>query len=242
MTRDPRIKTELNRLTHELRTAILEIKQQSVEAYLQALTDDGSTDYALWKATRRFKRPTLHIPPVRKHDSKWARNNKEKAETFADHLEKTFQPHEKRTMDNLQRIEEAQNQTIPPTTPKEILIAIKNINPKKAPGFDLIKGQILKQLPHKAVVKVTHLYNAAFRLIYMHSYWKAAEVIMLLKPEKPATEVTSYRPISLLPVLSNLFEKLLLKRLKPIIEKSRLYRIISLAFGTNTQLEIRYIG
>jgi uncharacterized FlaG/YvyC family protein len=156
-------------------------------------------------------------------DSTWARNNKEKAETFADHLEKTFQTHEKRTMDNLRRIEEALNQTIPLITLKEILITIKNnINPKKAPGFDLITGEILKQLPHKAVVKLTHLYNAAFRLKYVPSYWKAAEVIMLLKPGKPATEVTSYRPISLLPVLSKLFEKLLLKRLKPIIDEKQI--------------------
>lgn len=92
MTRDPRVKTKLSRLTNELRRAILEIKQQSVEAYLQALTDDASTDYALWKATRPFKRPTMHVPPVRKHDSTWARNNKEKAETFADHLEKPSKP------------------------------------------------------------------------------------------------------------------------------------------------------
>jgi len=47
MTRDPKIKTELNRITQELRRTILEIKQQSVEAYLQALTDDSSTDYSL---------------------------------------------------------------------------------------------------------------------------------------------------------------------------------------------------
>ena len=40
---------------------------------------------------------------------------------------------------------------------------------------------------------------------------------MLQKPDKPAEQVTSYRPISLLPVISKLFEKLLLKRLKPMI-------------------------
>lgn len=40
-----------------------------------------------------------------------------------------------------------------------------------------------------------------------------------MKPGKTATEVTSYRPISLLPVLSKVFEKLLLQRLKPIIKE-----------------------
>jgi len=45
---------------------------------------------------------------------------------------------------------------------------------------------------------------------------------MLLKPGKPPEKVTSYIPISLLPSLSKLFEKLLLKRLKPIIEVKQL--------------------
>jgi hypothetical protein len=51
------------------------------------------------------------------------------------------------------------------------------------------------------------------------SYWKAAEVIMIPKPGKSVAEVTSYRPIPLLPVVSKLFEKLLLKRLKPILDE-----------------------
>jgi hypothetical protein len=51
-------------------------------------------------------------------------------------------------MDNLRRIEEALNQTMPPISPKEILIAIKNnINPKKAPGFDTITGEIETAAP-----------------------------------------------------------------------------------------------
>jgi hypothetical protein len=83
----------------------------------------------------------MHIPPVTKHDRTWARNNKEKAEAFTDHLERTFQPNDERTMDNLRRMEETQIQKIPPITPKEILIAKKDtINPKKALGFDLITG------------------------------------------------------------------------------------------------------
>ena len=167
MANDSRIKTELNRITQELRRTLLEIKQQSIDVYLQALTDEAGTDYSLWKATKRPQRPKIHIPPARKHDRTWTRNNKEKEEAFADHLERTFQPHEEKNMDNLRRIGEMQIQRIPPITPKEILNAIKvNINPKKASVFDLITGEILKQLPKKAIVKLTYLYNAAFRLKY----------------------------------------------------------------------------
>ena len=77
----------------------------------------------------------------------------------------------------------------------------------------------MKQLPRKAIVKLTTLIKTAFRLKYVPKLWKVAEVIMIPKPGKPPHEVTSYRPISLLPVILKLFEKLLIRRIKPIIEK-----------------------
>jgi hypothetical protein len=51
------------------------------------------------------------------------------------------------------------------------------------------------------------------RLEYWPTSLKLAKVIMILKPTKPPTEVTSYRPISLLPIISKILEKLLLLKL-----------------------------
>jgi len=90
MTRDPRIKTELNRVTQGLRRMIIATKQQSITAYLQDLTDDPSTDYSLWKVTKLLKRPITNIPPLRKPDRSWVKDDKEKAEVFAAYLEQTF--------------------------------------------------------------------------------------------------------------------------------------------------------
>ena len=45
---------------------------------------------------------------------------------------------------------------------------------------------------------------------------------MIPKPGKPLHEATSYRPITLLPIIFKLFEKLLLKRLKLIVEEKNL--------------------
>lgn len=73
----------------------------------------------------------------------------------------------------------------------------ENINPKKAPGFDFITVEILKQLPQKAIIKLTHLINAAFRLEYVPRMWKVAEVITIPKPGKKPEVASSYRPISL---------------------------------------------
>ena len=80
----------------------------------------------------------------------------------------------------------------------------------------------MKQLPDKTIRKLTYLINASFRMQYVPMIWKVAEVIMIHKPGKSQYDVESYRPISLLPVISKLYEKLLLKRLKPIIEEKNL--------------------
>ncbi|CAI6366776.1 unnamed protein product [Macrosiphum euphorbiae] len=54
------------------------------------------------------------------------------------------------------------------------------------------------------------------RLSYFPLTWKFSEIILIPKPNKPPDKVTSYRPISLLPTLSKVFEKILLKRLIPL--------------------------
>jgi hypothetical protein len=99
-------------------------------------------------------------------------------------------------------------------SPKEVSQITKKINAHKAPGYDLITGKILSQLPKKTVVLLTIIYNSMLRLSYFPVTWKFAQIVMLPKPGKPANETSSYRPISLLPIPSKIFEKLLLNRVR----------------------------
>ncbi|KMQ84691.1 rna-directed dna polymerase from mobile element jockey-like protein [Lasius niger] len=210
-TRNPADKTILNRLTHNLAATIREYKQESISKYLNELTADKVTNYSLWKAVRKIKRPIVQAPPLRKMDGTWGRTSEEKGIMFADHLESTFQPLLRQTdNENITPADSGEDCAIVFVTPKEVKKEIDtNINGKKAPGYDRITGKILKELPRKAVVKLTYLINAAFRLKYVPRQWKLAEVVMIPKPGKPPEEVASYRPISLLPSISKLFEKLL---------------------------------
>jgi hypothetical protein len=50
-------------------------------------------DHTIWKATRKFKRPQISIPLIRKLDRSWVKSDSEKATTFAKHLEQVFTPH-----------------------------------------------------------------------------------------------------------------------------------------------------
>lgn len=56
-----------------------------------------------------------------------------------------------------------------------------NINPTKTPGFVVIIGQILKELPRKPLIKTTNPINTSFRLQYMLQLCKVTEIVMIPK-------------------------------------------------------------
>jgi hypothetical protein len=64
---------------------------------------------------------------------------------------------------------------------------------------------------------LTQIFNAVMLTGHFSAQWKVAQIILILKPGKPPNDPRSYRPISLLPILSKVFEKLLLNRLIPFI-------------------------
>ena len=89
----------------------------------------------------------------------------------------------------------------------------REAHPTKAPGYDLITGKLLKELPRKGLREITQIHNAIFRLEYFPCHSKIGQITMIAKPDKNPTEVTSYRSIRFLPLLSKILETLILKRL-----------------------------
>lgn len=221
-SRSPPDKITLNKITKELSKKIKAFKNRSHSDYLKRLTNEHSTDYSLWKCVKRFSQPAIQYPPIRKTDTTWAKTNLEKANTFSEYLENIFKPYDVSRAAEMESRYLKYHDEIPPIMDSELCDEIKKIKSKKAPGFDLITGEILKQLPPITLIKLTKIMNAIFRLKHIPIYWKTAEVIMVNKPGKPAHDVSSYRPISLLPILSKLLEKLLAKRLNNIIEQRNL--------------------
>jgi len=56
---------------------------------------------------------------------------------------------------------------------------------------------------------------------------------MIAKPRKPPTEASSYRPINLLPIMSKVFERLLLHRLDETIHIDGLFPTHQFGFRNN---------
>lgn len=223
-------KQRLNHITKKLKYELAKEKNEAVQEYLTALTPTQTTDYDLWKATKKLKQPQLINPPLRKLNGNWTRTNRDKAETFANHLANVFQPWDiksnvtdKNDIENFLSSPHQLDLPIKKIKIKEVKSIIQNeMNPKKSPGFDLITGKVLQELPSICIKYLTFIYNAILKLRYFPTQWKLSQIIMILKPGKDAETVDSYRPISLLPTLSKVFEKLLLKRLNPIIEDKKI--------------------
>jgi hypothetical protein len=91
-----------------------------------------------------MKRPVVHIPPIRREDGSWTRDDEQKAELFADYLEQVIKPKEQQSRNEDRLILSEKNKEIPSVKPTEVANEIKrNINPRKAPGFDSITDEIL---------------------------------------------------------------------------------------------------
>jgi len=71
---------------------------------------------------------------------------------------------------------------------------------------------MLKELPKEGLLNLTSIFNAVLRLKYWPKSLKITQIIMIHKPEKNQMDFSSYRPISLLPAISKLLEKIILKK------------------------------
>ena len=227
--RSPQDKAKLNKAATELKQLLLDHKQQAIQTYLESLSASEATDYSLWKATKRLKRPQIPIPPLRTAGGEWAKSDAQKANVLADHFAQVFRPYDS----ELSRSEEREiihalgtpsrlNTPVKKFKLSEVRSMVNRLRSTKAPGYDLITGQILKELPDVGIKAITLIFNSILRIGYFPGQWKVSQIIPLLKPGKPAEEVTSYRPISLLPILSKLFEKLLSTRLQPLLQDQRI--------------------
>ena len=100
----------------------------------------------------------------------------------------------------------------PPLTPRlislaDIIYIVSHLSCLKAPGFDL--EEVLCHFSQRGLVSQSYQHNSILRIIYFPILWKFTCNKFILKPNKPPNDSTSCRPISLLPLMSNSFERLL---------------------------------
>ncbi|GJQ80516.1 hypothetical protein Trydic_g12407 [Trypoxylus dichotomus] len=219
-TLDPARKAEYNHLAGRTKAALDDFRSKRWDDFLDQASESTSS---FWRAAKIMKKRSAPMPPI--HGTRGiALTTEDKAEAFAEALERQCSPnYENADVDHIGRVhhrirtifaEEEDEEPLPPASPEEILAIIKALRPNKAPGAEGITNTALKNAPKKFVMHMTNICNAMLRLRHFPTTWKLADVVMIPKPGQAAGWPQNYRPISLLPAMGKIAERIVLRRLK----------------------------
>ena len=224
----PCYKTLYNQYTHLVKNRLRELKD---EAWDESLSQSVKDRVPPWQLLHRIKASRAPQKTTALCDGqKYVYHPLDKARVLASALEDRFTPHHLASPDheyqvNL-RVETILSSNFPMIMPdikiSELRGLIKNLKSNCAPGTDKIPNIALKHLNRRPLLHLLNIYKYCFKYNYFPEIWKIAKVVMLPKPGKDQSIPNNLRPISLLPSLSKIFERLILEKLKKEISEKHI--------------------
>jgi len=222
-TLDPKFKIELLRLNREIKELCNEHRQSLWEEKVVSLC---TSDQSVWKMSKSLRQTARVNRPIQGING-MVFSDEEKAEAFADEMEGQFKNNSFPSNPHFENIVGSEvsdflnNPTsdipIDPTNLDEISFIISKLKNRKAPGIDNINNSMLKNLPDISILKLLQIINACLKIAYFPLPWKKASIIMIQKPLKSPCLPSSYRPISLLPSMAKVYERILNERIRPYL-------------------------
>ena len=128
-----------------------------------------------------------------------------------------------------------------PTTLDEIIKLIDNLDAKKAPGSDGIPCYLIKLTKLIIAPVLCNLFNVCMNVSSFPDIFKIAEVKSLFKGGDKRVR-GNYRPISLLPLFSKLFEKVIAKRMRSYFDSNEILTNHQFGFRKSYSTEIATIN
>ena len=119
---------------------------------------------------------------------------------------------------------------------ESITMVINSLTNKSNVGIDGISTILLKCIAPSTIKPLTLIINQIMKTGVFLNKMKLAKVIPNYKKDNP-TQVTNYRPISLLPVLSKVVEKTIAKQLSEYFEENKLFNQNQYGFRTGHSTE-----
>ena len=215
----------------EAQEEIRKAKEESWRDLLDsAIAEDN--DAKMWRIVGSLKGcPDSNSPnEAITHNGRTITSNKKKADIFVQHYANVskhqFSKEERKLHRTLKRklgAETVEDEYCQDFTLPELKKAIAKMKRKGAAGPDEIPPSFLKELGPLALEELLQIYNISFQTATVPQLWRLATIIPLLKANKPASELGSFRPISLTSCLAKLFERMLGERLYHLAETKGLF-------------------
>lgn len=91
-------------------------------------------------------------------------------------------------------------------TPARVANVLKKLPNKTSSGINEIPTIVLKCLPPSIIRDYSTIFNNSLNQQYFLEIWKTSKIILIFKKGKPDNQTFSYRPISLTPNISKVYE------------------------------------
>ena len=114
------------------------------------------------------------------------------------------------------------NFSFAPVAPATILKLLKQLNPAKSAGLDNLTGKFLKEGAPVLASPITDLVNLSISLSLFPDDCKIAKLKPLYKKEAK-TKPKNYWPISLLPLLSKIIERIIHNQTQEYLDKNNIF-------------------
>ena len=245
---DPLVKTHINQLQKEIKDNLKIESQASWEKFCNDISLETNHTES-WRKIKNFLKPKGQRDyPALRLDAKTAKANADKAQLFAESVERHFgiqsnnfdsNNFDSNHFDEVnQFIEDNYEYFYPPEDPDDyrsdmdddhdlvadidsdtLIKIVKFFRRGKASGPDNIHNKVLRLGTTTSLFHhLAWLFTSSIQIGYIPTAWKLATLCMLLKPDKLPCLTTSYRPISLMSSIMKLFERVIEQRLRSYLE------------------------
>ena len=110
---------------------------------------------------------------------------------------------------------------------------IKNLDLSKVSGLDCIPVVVLKNCEPEVSYILAELFNKYLKESCFSDCWKVLLVVPVFKNVGERSTAKNYRPVSLLSVVSKVFEKLVNNRIVDYLEKPGLFSDLQYVFRSS---------
>ena len=122
------------------------------------------------------------------------------------------------------------------TTPHEVHLLLQQIDSKKCADIYGISAKFLKLAGHVLTEILSTIFNRCIQEGIFPDALNLAKIIPLYKGDSKF-ETSNYRPISLLPIISKIFERLIFNRLNDFLSKHKILSENQFGFQKNSSTE-----
>ena len=127
-----------------------------------------------------------------------------------------------------------------PTSPDEIINITKSLNSGKSQGHDGLSSSLLKQIIYVIASPLAHIFNLSMSCGVCPKLLKIAKVIPIYKKDDPQ-QISNYRPISILPSISKILEKIIHNRLYTFVTTNNLLSPNQYGFRKNHSTDLAVV-